>query len=79
MLELVQCLKYSPFKKGDFIYRHSDYGDRYYMIMRGRISVMMTDEQIKQQEIDADTQKDAVESNEIENGVTLDMTKEDRK
>lgn len=73
LLEMVQNLKYEPFKKGDFVYKHGDYGDRFYMIMRGRVSVMMSEEQMKQMEVsgvgdgvnEGEKQADGVESIEI--------------
>ena len=59
---MIKYLKYEFFKKGDFVYKHNDYGDRFYMIMRGRVSVMLSEEQLKQQQITADSIAMAAES-----------------
>ena len=69
ILEMIQNLRYEYFKKGDFVYKHGDYGDRFYMILKGRVSVLLSEEQIQQQELnggDADIKEvSGVESIEI--------------
>ncbi len=38
-LDLVQVLRYEYIRKGDYIYKHGDYAEKFYIMLRGRASV----------------------------------------
>ena len=38
-LDLVQVMRYEHHRKGENIYKHGDYADKFYIMLRGRASV----------------------------------------
>ncbi len=40
-LDLVQMMRYENHRKGEYIYRHGDYADKFYIMLRGRASVQL--------------------------------------
>ena len=40
-LDLVQVMRYKNHRKGEYIYKHGDYADKFYVMLRGRASVQL--------------------------------------
>jgi CRP-like cAMP-binding protein len=40
-IDLVQVMRYEHHRKGEYIYKHGDYADRFYIMLRGRASLQL--------------------------------------
>ena len=49
-LELVQVMRFESFRKGDYIYKHGDYADKFFILLKGRASILMPKAVLDEQE-----------------------------
>ena len=40
-LDLVQALRYEHHRKGEYVYKHGEHADKFYIMLRGRVSVKL--------------------------------------
>ena len=56
-LDLVQVMRYENHRKGEYIYKHGDYADKFFIMLRGRASVQLPkaviDERARKQQEEA--------------------------
>lgn len=47
MTEVAKVLNYENFKKGSNVFEWGSFGDKFYIILRGRVSVLVPQEKLK--------------------------------
>ncbi len=53
-------MRYESFRRGDYIYKHGDYGDKFFILLKGRASVLMPKANLEEQERKARESKEAL-------------------